>query len=83
MNLNHCHTDKPRLHGRIGESNEKPHKDREQNNYNTKDGSKDKDKDKEMEKEDCDSAEESEQQSIKYVDVPLPVTRSLQFLLLQ
>ena len=73
------HKDKQRLHGRIGESIERPHKDREHNNFNAKDGSKDKDKDKdkekekEREKEDCESAEESEQVPIKYVEAPLPV----------
>ena len=34
---------------------------------------KDKHKKKRREKEDCESAEESEQQSIKYVEAPLPV----------
>ena len=45
------HRDKQGLHGRIGESNERPHKDGEHNNFNAKDGSKGKDKDKETKKE--------------------------------
>ena len=70
---------KQQLHVRTGESNENLHKDKEHNNFNAKGGSKemdkdkDKDKKKRREKEDCVSAEESEQQSIKYVEAPLPV----------
>jgi hypothetical protein len=62
--------DKPRLHGRNGESNERLHKEREYL-FNAKDGSKDKEKEKDKDTEVY--IEESEQQPIKYIEAPLPI----------
>lgn len=62
--------EKPRLHGRIGENNERLHKEREYI-FNAKDGSKDKERDRDKDAEIY--IEEAEHQPIKYIEAPLPI----------